>query len=154
MPQTIAIIQGHPITANDNGSVTFGPCKADICADGSGPSFGDPDWQNDTALHHGDNALDATKVPFIVVPPIIRKGVVGIVLGCQAAVAYNGKTCSAVVGDIGPHDKLGEISVACAEALGIPSSPIDGGVDSGVSYHLLPGVPAVVDGITYNLQPS
>lgn len=67
----------------------------------------------------------------------------------------NGKTCSAVVGDIGPHRKLGEISIACAAALGIDPSPTRGGEERHVvEYVIEPGVPAVVNGITYRLQSS
>lgn len=38
--------------------------------------------------------------------------------------------------DIGPHP--GEGSIAMADALGIPSSPKHGGVDSGVTYVAFP----------------
>jgi hypothetical protein len=46
------------------------------------------------------------------------------------------------------------MSIACAKALGIPESPLTGGVESGVSYEIQPGVPAWVNGITYDLQAS
>ena len=75
------------------------------------------------------------------------------VLGCQARVSFQGKTTEAVVGDIGPRHKLGELSVACAKALDIPHSPINGGVDEGVHYEIIPGQPAVVNGLTYVLTP-
>ncbi|HEY1769452.1 MAG TPA: hypothetical protein VGG02_04260 [Chthoniobacterales bacterium] len=156
MSKIIDTIENEPITLGDDGKVTY-KSKAAIDADGSGPSHGDPDWQNDTTLHHNGQALNADVDQYIVVPPAIIHGVEPIVLGSQAHVTntLNGSTCDAVVGDIGPHRKLGEISVATARALGIPSSPLNGGVDDHViEYVIEPGVPAQVDGVTYQLQPS
>ena|SRR5438105_5764339 len=156
MSKIIDTIEGEEIILGDDGKVCY-KSKAAIDADGSGPSHGDPDWQNDTTLHHNGRALNADVDQYIVVPPAIISGVGPIVLGSQAHVTntLNGKSCEAVVGDIGPHRKLGEISVACAKALGIPSSPVSGGVDEHVvKYVIEPGVPAVVNGVTYQLQPS
>ena len=104
--------------------------------------------------------VDAATVPFIVVPPMIIDGVAGVVLGCRAVVTNteNGQTVEAVVADRGPSNHLGEISVACAKALGIPTGgtyPANGGgADSDINYQLFPGVPAVVNEVTYPLQPS
>lgn len=145
----IAVIEGSPITELDDGSVVY-TAKAAIDGDGCGPSHGDPDYQNNTSLHVGGKPLNADVDRYIVVPPAIINGVAGVILGCKARVSYQGLTTDAVVGDIGPHKKLGEISIATAKALNIPSSPLDGGVDSGVNYVLWPGVAA--DG--YELQPS
>ena len=97
--------------------------------------------------------VDSETVPYVVVPPKNRKGVPGIVLGCKALVALNGKVVQAVVADIGPRHKLGEASIAAARALGIPSSPRHGGRSyRDVFYQIWPGVPAVVNGVTYELQ--
>jgi hypothetical protein len=104
--------------------------------------------------------VDSATVPFIVVPPIIIKKVAGVVMGCRAVVTNtrNGKTVEAVVADRGPSNHLGEISVACARALGIPTGgthPANGGgAESGIKYQLFPGVPAVVNGVEYPLQRS
>jgi hypothetical protein len=104
--------------------------------------------------------VDSATVPFIVVPPMIIKGVAGVVMGCRAVVTNtrNGKTVEAVVADAGPSNHLGEISVACAKALGIPTGgthPANGGgAESGINYQLFPGVPAVVNEVTYPLQRS
>ena len=101
--------------------------------------------------------VDAATVPYIVVPPAIRNGVKGVVMGCLAHVTntLNGKHIAAVVGDIGPRKKIGEISCACASAIGLNPSPISGGVDEHViEYVIFPGVPAIVNGETYNLQPA
>jgi hypothetical protein len=156
MSQIIDTIEGEDIVLGDDGKVRY-KSKAAIDADGIGPSHGDPDKQDDTSLHHNGQPLNADVDQYIVVPPAIIAGVAPIVLGSQAHVTNtrNGKTCEAVVGDIGPHHKLGEISCACAKALGIPPSPVSGGEDEHVvEYVIEPGVPAVVNGVTYQLQAS
>ena len=97
--------------------------------------------------------VDSQTVPYIVVPPAIIRGVRGIVMGCKARVTYRGKSVDAVVADAGPRTKIGEASIAAAEAVDIPSSPRTGGLDGAqVLYELWPGVPAVVNGLTYALQ--
>jgi len=106
--------------------------------------------------------VDSATVPYIVVPPIIISGVAGVVLGCRATVTNtsNGKSVEAVVADVGPKDKIGEISVACAKAIGVSDDSAthpanSGGVDAHIiHYQLFPGVAAVVDGVTYPLQHS
>jgi len=153
--RTIATIEGQNVVELNDGTVTY-TSKAAIDSDGAGLSHGDPYWQNDTSLHDVDgHPLNADLDKYIVVPPIIPKSVVGIVLGCQAFVTntINGLDTAAVVGDIGPRKKLGEISIACAKALGINRSPIVGGGDAHViHYSIKPGVPALVDGKAYDLQ--
>lgn len=154
MSTIIATIQGHDIVLNNDGSVTF-TAGANIDNDGSGGNpEGDPFHQDETSLRVNGKSLNAQKVPYIVVPPAIIKGVVPVVLGSQGTVELNGKNVPVVVGDIGPKAKLGEISVECARRLGINPSPLHGGVDGGVRYTIRPGVPAVVDGVTYPLQRS
>jgi len=107
--------------------------------------------------------VDSATVPYIVVPPVIISGVTGIVMGCRAVVTNtkNGKSVEAVVADSGPSNKLGEISVACAKAIGVSAAegtahPANsGGVDEHIiHYQLFPGVAAVVGGVTYPLQHS
>jgi hypothetical protein len=139
----------------DGDRLTFLSC-AMIDGDGAGPSHGDPDFQDDTTLHFEGKPLNADSDSFIVLPPQLICAVEGIVLGCKATVlnATNGMQTDAVVGDVGPTDKLGEISIACAAAIGVPSSPTTGGVARRViRYAIWPGVPAVVNGRTYALQP-
>lgn len=148
----LATIQDCPITEQDDLSITY-MAKAAIDADGSGGNpFHDPCFQPQTSLRHADgSSLNALTERYIVVPKAIIRGVAGVVLGCQAWVAYRGKCVSAVVGDIGPAAKLGEISVATAKALGIPESPLSGGVEEHhVHYLLWPGIAA----LRYELQPS
>jgi hypothetical protein len=155
MKQIIATIENSAVTLNDDGSVTYW-AKAAVDNDGSGGNpEGDPDHQDQTSLRHAGRSLNAQKVPFVVVPPAILQGVGPVVLGSQAEVVWNGVKIAAVVGDIGPHTRIGEISVECARRLGMNPSPLSGGIDSpSVFYTILPGIPAVVDGITYQLQPS
>jgi hypothetical protein len=149
-------IEGEYITVLNDGSITY-RAKAAIDADGIGTPLGDPYFQPDTSLHWMGKALNAEIDKYVVVPPLIVEGVKPIVKGCQAYVVNirNGMTTEAVVGDIGPPDKLGEISVACARALGIDPSPTTGGVeDHVVHYHIIPGHSAVVDGKVYQLQAA
>jgi len=125
----------------------------DVDVDGIGNSYGDPYYQPDTTLHYNGRALNSDVDYFIVLPPPLIKAVAGKVLGCKAKVFYRGKSCDAVVGDVGPARKVGEASRAVAKALGIDPSPINGGVDdASVRYEWEPGVAAVVDGRTYTLK--
>jgi hypothetical protein len=156
MMKIIATIENEDITELDDLSVHF-KAKAAIDSDGIGPHHGDRTAQDDTSLHYQGQPLNADIDKYIVVPPAIRDGVKGVVLGCQAQLTntQNGKHTDAVVGDIGPHRKLGEISCACASALGLNPSPVDGGTDEHIiQYVLFPGVPAVVDSKTYDLQSA
>ena len=105
--------------------------------------------------------VDSATVPFIVVPPIIIKAVSEIVLGCQWLVTNSktGKTTEAVVADVGPSNHLGEISVACAKAIGVSTGTTHaanggGALPAAIRYQLFPGVPAVVNGVTYPLQST
>ena len=153
--RTIAVIENEQIREFDDGSVRY-RAKAAIDTDGAGPLHGDPCAQRDTSLHWQGKALNADEDRYIVAPPAIIQGVKGIVLGCQAYAKNikNGQETECVVGDIGPHKKLGEISVATAKALGINPSPTSGGTDEHVvEYTLKPGVPANVNGKQYTLQP-
>jgi hypothetical protein len=105
--------------------------------------------------------VDSATVPFIVVPPLIIGGVAGIVMGCRCVVTntVNGQSVVGVVADGGPRDHLGEISVACAKAIGVRTGtahPANGGgaASPRINYQLFPGVVAVVQGVTYPLQGS
>jgi len=105
--------------------------------------------------------VDSATVPFIVVPPMIIRGVAGIVMGCRCVVTNtrNRRRVVAVVADCGPKDHLGEISIACAKAIGIPigkNYPANGGgaLAPSIKYQLFPGIPAVVKGIRYPLRSS
>lgn len=94
--------------------------------------------------------LDSETELFTVVPGPVRRMVAGVVIGCLSIVTYRNKSKIAVVGDVGPATHLGEISIALARELGIPSSPKNGGISAGVIYKMFPGVPAP----GYELQPA
>lgn len=142
-------IEGCDVLQFENGSLRW-IAKAAIDCDGTGPKYGDPCAQNDTSLHLNGKALNADIDRYIVVPPQIITAVEGIVLGCDATVSWRGRTVKAVVGDIGPRKKIGELSVSLARDLGMNPSPTRGGVDAHeVIYTIYPGVFAV----GYSLQP-
>jgi hypothetical protein len=95
--------------------------------------------------------VDAETVPYIVVPSLIVQQTIGVVRGCIARVTWRGNSVDCVVADKGPAGRIGEISIAAARALGMPSSPRNGGVEhSDVFYELWPGVAAP----GFVLQPS
>lgn len=98
--------------------------------------------------------VDATAVAYVVVNPTVRQNARGVVIGSKAVVTYQGKSVDAVVADVSAPTGLGEISIAAAEALGIPSSPRTGGVSGGVQYEFWAGTPAVVNGVPYVLEPA
>lgn len=150
--RTIATIEGEAIVENDDQSVSW-YAKMAVDSDGIGNHHGDRTAQDQTTYFP---FLDADADKYIVVPPAIRDGVKGAVIGCQARVTNtkNRMTTDAVVADIGPHLKLGEASDDVASAVGLNPSPVDGGTDEHVIlYQIWPGQAAVVDGKTYNLEP-
>ena len=104
--------------------------------------------------HNPRRYLDSEAVPYVVIPGKLRKQVPGVVLGCKVKVT-NIKTnvaIDAVIGDVGPSNKIGEISIKAAELLGIPSGPKAGGTFQPILfYEVFPGVPAVVNGETFRL---
>ena len=71
--------------------------------------------------------VDSETIPYVVIPPLIIQKTKGIVRGCRARVTFNGKSVDCVVADRGPSAKIGELSIAAARAVGIPSSPRNGG---------------------------
>lgn len=103
-------------------------------------------WRNPKKKENDPTAyVESSVVPYAVIPPLIRKKCKGVVLGCLVKMtnARNGKTVMGVVADIGPGAKIGELSIAAADALGIPSSPKSGGTASRiVLYEMWPGTAA------------
>lgn len=147
--KVITTVEGEPITQEGDGRVWY-HAKAAVDVDGTGSSHGDPDYQPHTSYKPD---LNADKDHYIVVPPAIIKGVVPVVLGAKARVTNEktGQRIDVVVGDVGPRLKLGELSRACALALGIDPSPVSGGMDEHrCFYEIWPGVAAP----GYHLQPS
>lgn len=98
----------------------------------------DPYFSAATAYQQSDGRyLSAERLPYIVVPApsdIWNHQAHGIRGGSVAAVVYRDRVQYAVVGDVGPHDMIGEASYATAKALGIPPDPHGGGTASGVTY--------------------
>lgn len=89
--------------------------------------------------------IDSVTYPYIVVPPVIRQRAQGIVLGClcRATRISTGKSAFGGVCDIGPRNRVGELSIMMAELIGIPSSPRNGGIElDDVLYELWPDTPA------------
>jgi hypothetical protein len=103
-----------------------------------------------TWYHHPGKAVDdpaayvdAETVPYVVVPPLIVSKTAGVVRGCKAKVSWKGRAVDCVVADRGPSKKIGELSIAAARALGMPSSPRHGGATTvDVAYELWPGIAA------------
>ena len=92
--------------------------------------------------------LDSEHVVFAVVTRFFRLHTPGVVLGSKVVMKYRGQIVTGIVGDVGPN--FGEMSIAAAQALGIPPSPRNGGVENGVQYRFYPGV--AVPG--FELQPA
>jgi len=87
--------------------------------------------------------VDSETIAYIVVPPLIIQRTTGVVRGCRARVTYNGRSVDGVVADKGPRNKIGELSIEAARAVGIPSSPRTGGRETAdVLYELWPSVAA------------
>jgi hypothetical protein len=107
-----------------------------------------------------DMWLDSVSVPYIVVSPLIRKLAKGVVLGCLGRVSLQKSgqlmpgQVDCMVGDIGPTRRIGELSIATADALGIDSNARTGGLEARVVYYeLWPGIPARLNGQQYALIP-
>lgn len=128
----------------------------DICNDGSGPSHGDPSYQSGTAYWNGGKYLNADKDKYIVTPPQIRKGVPPVVMGCMGRVTNLKSSVSSygVVGDIGPDDKTGECAYCLAKFLNPQVTHNTGDSNRIYLYEFWPGMPAVVDGKHYKLEPA
>jgi hypothetical protein len=142
---------------DENQLLTF-TAGATIDGDGAGGNKEhDPCFQSDTSLHYKGKPLNSRVDKFIVLPIPMFKQVKPVLLGSAVVVqnTNNGKVVNAVVGDKGPSHHIGEISIALAEALEIPSDPNKGGIEAHIlKYEVHMGVPAVVDGKTYELTPT
>jgi hypothetical protein len=105
--------------------------------------------------------VDSATVPYISLPGVVIQRARGVVVGCRCLVTntQNGTAVEGVVADSGNNDHIGEISVACAKAIGLrvgSSNEANGGGTSraAIRYQFFPGTAAIVNGITYPLQPS
>ena len=126
-----------------NGAI-FWKADADIDCDGAADPkcTVDPYYLPTTsATDSNGKYINSAKVPFYVVPlpsngfaPKDHGIKTGAGYGSAGAILYNGKLIYAPYADAGPAGVIGELSYAAAEQLGIPPSPINGGVASGVTY--------------------
>jgi hypothetical protein len=84
--------------------------------------------------------VDASRIPFLVLPGGMARQL-GARVGDFAVVfnQRNGKISYAIFGDVGPHDRIGEGSMALAENLGIRSDARNGGTRRGIVYLVFPG---------------
>lgn len=158
--EELLTIEPVTIKQKDDGQYIRFISDLDICNDGCGPSHGDPHHQAMTAYYsggcEGGKYLNADCDKYIVVPPQVRSMVPPVVMGCKGrltnldlGISYDG-----VVGEIGPDDKTGEAAY-CLSKIVNPSITYNSGDKKLIYlYELWPGVPAVVDGFTYKLQPS
>jgi hypothetical protein len=103
--------------------------------------------------------VDSATVPYLSLPEIVIERAQGVVVGCRCLItdSESGASIEGVVADSGGDDHIGEISVACAKALGLPvgsNHEADGGGTTRpvIRYQFFPGTPAMVNGVTYPLQ--
>jgi Fungal chitosanase of glycosyl hydrolase group 75 len=106
--------------------------------------------------HDPHRYVNAAKIPYVVLPPV---GLKHAKLGDFATVVNlkNSKIAAAIVADeSAPELKLGEGSIALADALGIDSNPRYGGSDGGVAFVIYPdsgnGKPRALEDIIANSQ--
>ncbi len=123
-----------PFSSSSGDAVEFSAGMS-IDGDGSVPGTSGDTHIPDTSLHAKDGALNANDINFIALGGGWSASK-GIKLGDVVLVEYKDKKAFAVYGDNwGTESSIhGEGSVHLAKALGIPSSPIGGGVESGVKY--------------------
>jgi hypothetical protein len=90
-----------------------------------------------TNLRDPRRYVDGRTVRYISIPHDLLHAPVG--LGDVAVVCYRGKTCAAIVADVGPRGKYGEGSPALGRDLGFANySPKNGGVNDGVTTAIFP----------------
>ncbi|HET6888014.1 MAG TPA: glycoside hydrolase family 75 protein [Candidatus Udaeobacter sp.] len=128
----------------------------DVCTDGTGQHYNDKSPQDETAYYNGGKFLNADEDQYIVIPPQVRSMVDPVVMGCQARATNlkTGKWFSAVTGEIGPDDKTGEAAICLARKLNPKVTANSGDSNRIYLYELWPGMPAVVDGKKYKLEPA
>lgn len=100
-----------------------------IDADGAGTAWqSDPSGQPSTSLRYANgDSLDPTAIPYFVLPLGFEAQHAGVHLGDVAAVIYGNHVTYAIYGDEGPRGKIGEASIATAQALSINPNPVNGG---------------------------
>ena len=149
-------ISGVTIWSGFGGDYVCFISDLDVCTDGSGPHHGDRTAQDQTAYYNGGKYLNADIDQYIVVPPQIRRMVAPVVMGCQARLTAitKGAWWPAMVGDIGPASKTGEAAICLAQKANPKVSANVGDSRRIYLYELWPGIPSVVDGTQYKLEPA
>jgi hypothetical protein len=160
MPGKFRLFQNITVPNGDTISAVYYECKLDIDNDGSGGNAAhDPFHSSDTNLHDINNkALDANRVAFAVLPQDrsenrlklpglpdfghdlgLQLGDVGMAFWRQSGTGQVQST-SFIYGDKGPPNKIGEGSVHMADALGVNSNPVSGGIDPNEMKRLKKGI--------------
>jgi hypothetical protein len=98
----------------------------------SGTAHVNPTYSVDSQYRY----LDSESIPFFVLPGHhandARLGDVGLCLNTKT-----GDNCFGIYGDVGPRDKIGEISCRMAAALKINANPKTGGTESRIVIYLV-----------------
>jgi hypothetical protein len=137
-PDTITICDGP-------GATIFWNSDLDVDCDGgqSALCMSDPAYMPETsATTAGGDPIDASTVPFVVIPLPSSRFTYGdhaIDLGQLAVVLYEDRWMVGVFADEGPNGIIGEASFAMADALGIDPDPSTGGADSGATFVIFTG---------------
>ncbi|MGE0490953.1 MAG: peptidoglycan-binding protein [Vulcanimicrobiota bacterium] len=112
---------------------------AQIDTDGSGPSHGDSYHQSRTSLRGREGYPNADKTPYFVLPPQVMRSI-GAKPGDLGLIKRGDKIIPAVFADVGPRNKIGEVSYLAAKQLGINPHPNRGGTHRPeVEYMVFPG---------------
>ena len=157
VPKLIYTIQDEaPIPVFWDGKIMSFTGYLRVDDDGTGSADGDPDHQNQTSLRYKGASLNADLVAYGVIPESLLPLVAPEFMGCQGYCTYNGLRVPFVTADAGPKSRGGEGSrKLCGSFPGVSTDANNGGINQPVVlWQFLPGVPAVVDGITYALQPA
>ena len=89
----------------------------DLDTDGPSTLHEEATHQNQTTIDPQGKWCDSNKVPYFVLPPQVAAKY-GIQIGDVAILLGNGNMCAAIFADIGPHAKIGEISIEAMRRLG------------------------------------
>jgi hypothetical protein len=147
------------------GDVVFYDAKMGIDADGSELSKDHPGKTDQPATSFryplpGSPSINADKVPYVVIPGGDFEKPLGIETGDIGAVVYQDHLVYAIVGDHGPHCKIGEGSIQLHEKLGhhgcarrdsqgVCITPASSGIEKDVLYFIFPGSKArIIQGLT------
>jgi len=154
--EVLIVIGGVTIYASAKGDYVCFVSDLDVCTDGTGNHYDDQTPQDETAYYNGGKFLNADRDKYIVIPPQVRSMPDPVVLGCQAKLTRldTMKYHAAVTGEIGPENKTGEAAICLAQLMNPDVTANSGDSRLIYFYQLWPGIPAVVDGKHYKLEPA